>query len=579
MSVLRSRSTKGRPALANLGWVGFVKTFPSAMPTPVTSNAGGPVPSHTLLLTRLGRYLGFTVALAGSFLLDTAPLYGQRVDRGTGDDPAIIDLFPMLRERQKALSRRVPNFFPPNPPPLDRPVAHLVTPPGQYPAPPELAAHVNEIFYPALGTRLHTNSVYLDTRAKLDLYRTTKVLLQNELRTTFDRHRESDPAVRRKALEDLARAQTPKIVELEIEAERLRRDLVTRNTSWSAQRRWHLVDKVERGYSPLEIAMVIRGYTFYQRGLSPEQRRLLREIMMEILAAVDEESGPESAVPDQIWFSPSPARIRLPDELPPELAAKVASYLSRKSALKKELYDRVYSYDGAVLGVFRWSLKALAEKQAPEFAAIEALSEEIRRGLADMPQPPPPDNLSPLPPMMAHRVANVLRDRALAERDATIKADAIISRRYDNEVRVRAGYRFDEAGMRVSVEGQRNARGIVPPNEEEIVAKVQAELAAVADDYGNRLVELLNEQENIRREAAELLGDTRRERVDAALYTTSRIAIRRESEDAYRDYRIAVLEPGLSSEQRRMLFDRAVERLNLPLPRGEIQVAARFARW
>jgi hypothetical protein len=38
----------------------------------------------------------------------------------------------------------------------------------------------------------------------------------------------------------------------------------------------------------------------------------------------------------------------------------------------------------------------------------------------------------------------------------------------------------------------------------------------------------------------------------------------------YRYYQVAVFEPGLSPEQRRLLFDFAVEKLALPLPAGEI---------
>jgi len=38
----------------------------------------------------------------------------------------------------------------------------------------------------------------------------------------------------------------------------------------------------------------------------------------------------------------------------------------------------------------------------------------------------------------------------------------------------------------------------------------------------------------------------------------------------YRYYQVAVFEPGLSPEQRRLLFDFAVEKLAPPLPAGEI---------
>jgi hypothetical protein len=40
--------------------------------------------------------------------------------------------------------------------------------------------------------------------------------------------------------------------------------------------------------------------------------------------------------------------------------------------------------------------------------------------------------------------------------------------------------------------------------------------------------------------------------------------------ERYRDYQTAVLLPGLSPEQRRLLFAAAVEKLALPLPAGEV---------
>ena len=37
----------------------------------------------------------------------------------------------------------------------------------------------------------------------------------------------------------------------------------------------------------------------------------------------------------------------------------------------------------------------------------------------------------------------------------------------------------------------------------------------------------------------------------------------------YRDYQTAVFQPGLSPEQRRLLFDGALQKLALPLPDGQ----------
>ncbi len=552
------------------------------MHLPVSLRAGTAYPAGSPVRLRsafvaLAVLTGFAVPVSAQRNINEQLRQQQREQF---DDPSFRELIPLIPERRVRRDERVPIFYPPNPPALDRPVAHLVTPPGRLAAPLELAQFVNESFYPALGTRLFTNTLYLSVRQDLEVYRTSKVVLQTEIRTTADRHREAEPAVRRQALEALAKVQTPKIAELEKMAEELRRDLVTTNFSWSAMREWHLVDEEKRGFSPGEIAMVMRGYAFYHRALSNSQRRLMREIVIELQSAVDAESGPPAVnASAPIFFSPEPARITLPDNLPPALATKVAAYQTKKSQLKKELYDRVHAYDGSALGPFRASLKSLAEQQAAGFATLESLAEEIRRGLADLPPEEKPEEFSPLPPILAYRVANVMRDRALAVRDATAKADAILARRYDNDVRIRGAYRFDDNGMRVIVLPARDPATAPPAGEAEILAKVHAELTRVADAYGRRLAELVNEQETIRSEGAELLKDPKKERVDQALIVASRIAIRKENDDAYRDYRIATLEPGLSPEQRRLLFDRAVEKLDLPLPRGEIQVSKRSNRW
>lgn len=548
-----------------------------ASPCAGTAIPAGSRASHRFALVGLIALAGLTLPLSAQRNINEQLRQQQREQF---DDPAFRELIPLIPERRIRRDERVPIFYPPSPPALDRAVAHLAAPPGRLAAPSELAPYVNELFYPALGTRLFTNTLYPDTRRELDVYRTSKVVLQTEIRTTADRHRDAEPAVRRQALEALAKVQTPRIVELEQMSEALRRDMITSNFGWSALREWHLVDREKRGFSPGEIAMVMRGYAFYHHALSASQRRLLREVMLELLTAVDAESGPpivNAAAP--IFFSPEPARITLPDNLPPELATKVAAYQTKKSQLKKELYDRVHAYDGSAFGYFRASLKSLAEKQAAGFATLDALAEEIRRGLAAMPRDETPEENSPLPPILAYRVGNVLRDRALALRDATVKADAVIGRRYDNDVRVRAAYRFDDNGMRIVVIPARNPAAPSPAGEAEILAKVHAELTAIADAYGHRLAELVNEQDTIRNEAADLLKDPKRERVDHALIVASRIAIRKENDDAYRDYRIAVLEPGLSPEQRRLLLDRAIEKLDLPLPRGEIQVSKRSSQW
>jgi hypothetical protein len=80
--------------------------------------------------------------------------------------------FPDVMPR---IVERLPVFFPPNPPPLDRPVPRGMPAGGRHPPPPELAEHVSEFYYPALGTRLATRGLNEKLRARLDAYRAAKL--------------------------------------------------------------------------------------------------------------------------------------------------------------------------------------------------------------------------------------------------------------------------------------------------------------------------------------------------------------------------------------------------------------------
>jgi hypothetical protein len=111
------------------------------------------------------------------------------------------------------------------------------------------------------------------------------------------------------------------------------------------------------------------------------------------------------------------------------------------------------------------------------------------------------------------------------------------------------------------------------------LAAAQNAMAEIADDFGRRYAELVNEFEAIRRDATVALGNANAHVVDAALASARRVAALKDSEDAYRDYRTAVFEPGMSPEQRRLLFGGALEKLDLPLPRGELQPVRRAAAW
>ena len=485
--------------------------------------------------------------------------------------------FPEIRSSSR-IADRAPIFFPPSPPPLGRALPRGALPPGRLTAAPELAAHVNELYYPQLATRLATSTLTAKLRTQLDQYLARKRALQAELRTELDRVRGLAAAEKDPAFAALARRQAAPLAALETAAEQLRRDLIVGDKAWGALRAWHLGDREQRGFSPLEIAQVMRAYVYYSSGLLPAQRRLLREIALELQYAGDSAENAAANHP-YIFFPPEPARVLLPDDIPAAVSAQLAQYQTKKSALKKELYDTVFAHDGQTFSFLRGNtLKALADRQAPALAELENLAEEIRRGLADMPEVAPVAERTPLPPVLHHRVAALLRDVGAAQKDAAEKIDALLAGTRD--LPMQATYRFETEGLKFIVIPSRAGRSSAPSAEAQArINEVRTKIAAIAESYGQLLAGFINERDAIRAAMAVTLGLTKNDRIDHALSTAMRVATARETEDVYRDYRLALFQPGLSPAQRRLLFDQVVERLELPLPRGELQPVMRAPTW
>lgn len=465
-------------------------------------------------------------------------------------------------------------FFPPPPPPHGR---TIVRNPARAPA--ELAAHVNELFYPALATHLDTGNIRDGLRGRLDRYRTAKLALQHELRAELDRLRDAEPATRTSELTTLNRRQTPKLVELEAAAEQLRRDLTIGRRTWGALREWHLGNDDPRGYAPGEVAEVMRAAAYVSDDLSLDQRGLLREIAIELETPADSAANASKAQP-YLFFLSSPARALLPEDVSAGVAARLAAYQTKKSALKKELYDAVYAQDGAKLSFLRHPLKPLAEKQAARFAELETLAEEIRRGLDPSVVSPPLIGRSPLPPILQARLDRAVAGFLAAQREAAARIDTVVGAA--REVRMTSDYRFESGRLTFAVrpipdirESRRGVERVFTPEHTRRVDAVRAELAGVAEAYALRLAEFVRDREAIRTEAVGALGATQADQVEPALVAALSPAAVRDTADLYREYRLAIFQPGLSPEQRRLLFDGAIERLQLPLPGGKRQPMSR----
>lgn len=471
---------------------------------------------------------------------------------------------------------RVWIFFPPQPPPLG---AQVPRPPAfrdARSAPAELAEFVNELFYPQLSAQLYAKTLSKKLRNELTGYRSTKLALRNQLQAELERLRSHEPETRAKELAALARIQAPALVELEATAENLRRDLIRSEQGWSAQRDWRLGNNVSPAYSPTEIAMVMQAHAFYLNGLLPAQRRLLREIALELRMAADSTAKATAAQP-HVFFPPEPARVAFPDDLPADVAVKIAAYETKKSRLKKELFEAIFELDGAKLGfITGHTARALANRQVAPLRELDLQAEEIRREVAHLAYRVPAIERSPLAPTLANRAEVMMKRFAAAQSTALAKANVILQAARD--LPIRASAQLVPDGLRFTLTPSRSQ---TPPDTKTLkaISELRAKLTEVADEYGQRLAELVNEKDAIRAEIAATLGNAQATIVDNALFTALRAPAQKELNELHRDYRIAVFQPGLSPEQRRLLFDGVVEQLDLPLPRGELQPTIRTSRW
>ena len=448
---------------------------------------------------------------------------------------------------------REPFFFPPDPPPLGAELRLFHPPATRSPAPAEGAAFVNELFYPILCLRLAAEDLPKRLQTGLDAYRTAKTGLQNELRSRIARLKGADAGVRQQDLAEFSPVQTPRIAELEATAAQLRSDLqrgglyafFAGRGDWNEYRSWRLAAGSNEQPRPDTLQMefeVMRAAVCYQDGLSPAQRRLVREIAMELQAEIRQSEAAAQPARDTslIFFLPETARIRLPADLPADLAAKVATFLTVKTALKAELRAALCNWDARKSEERTQALAQLAAKQAPRIAALDEMAEDIRRGLAEVANMPGPPAPPALPAELEARISTY-RGHKLE----LLKALHAMLASPDSSIRPPA-----------------------KPN------RVQEQVAAFNRENTARFAELKSERDGIREALAQSMraqGTARDQKsINDLLEEFENSRQQQEVWDRYRDYQSAVLMPGLSPEQRRLLYDAAIEELALPLPGGEV---------
>lgn len=462
-------------------------------------------------------------------------------------------------------------FFPPVPPPLGSDIPLLAPFAPDPPAPQELAPFVSELFYPMLGARLAAGELPRALRAQIQTYRTTRDDLRNELRARIDALKDADPTAREKQLADLAALQAPRIAELRAASERLRTEL--RRTGVfgrpSASEDGGDISggllPPGRGAPPMPADLrleseALRDAAFYQDGLSTSQRYLLREAAIELKAEADTPAAGAEANPQgrPLYFSPETARVRVPDRPPAKLEKMISEYVSSKNRLKAALLNAIR--DNQDSGTARAdAFKRLAATEAPPIAALELLAEAIRRDLAALPDPPGRPATPTLSPELTARIS-VYRSH---------KVELLRKLREMLAVKTVSNDSAPAHGSASASEWMRDGSTAT-----EVQASDLSVSVAEFDRVQKALIAQLNkEQAGIREALSEYVRahdrPTDSKSINDLLKDFEDARQRQEVWDKYRDYQAAVLMPGLSPEQRSLLFGAAVEDLALPLPAGE----------
>jgi aminopeptidase N len=313
---------------------------------------------------------------------------------------------------------------------------------------------------------------------------------------------------------------------------------------------------------------VVRAAVFYQEGFAPSQRRLLREVAMEVqVEAFKPKSAPASPEDNSLmYFSPETSRVRLPDELSAEIAAKVEAYQKEKSEIKTELRDAICQQDRATNAQRVQALRQLAESQTPRIAALEILAEDIRQGLALQPKQPGPPSPPSLPPELATRITAYQKEKIVLRKLLQDKLKELGK----GLTPTKTGFSRTEAASGDDLHPDDVGPALLGKDRQKLMRDA---LAAFSQATADRFTALGKEKEAIRGELARLVS-TPTETVagksaDTLLKEFADAVQQQEAWQQYGDYQVAVFQPGLSPEQRRLLFDAAIENLALPLPGGE----------
>jgi hypothetical protein len=247
--------------------------------------------------------------------------------------------------------------------------------------------------------------------------------------------------------------------------------------------------------------------------------------------------------------------------MPRELEQKIQAYQDEKAALKAELREVLYKQDRAFFAFKRVNaLKALAAQQAARLARVEEVAEEIRAGLVLLPNPAKPPTI-PVPREVASRVSRYMNDKIAWQRTMLARQEAL--RNEFPEDRVEFVRQRDSIVLQIVAN-----RRSTPEQKAKREAAI-AELATFNATQAKGYVAMARDKEKIQAEllaiASSLAGRSAHKSIELLLAEFAYAFTQQERWERYADYETAVLQPGLSPEQRRLLFGSALASLDLPL--------------
>lgn len=490
--------------------------------------------SHFSARLALALPLAFPVATARAQADTTAVAPGGGQSRPLPRDPGFYRDAPNFpgAPNQKPLSELLPVYFPATIPVLETELP--ASPAVRDPLWNDLASEANELFFAPLSTRLAKGGLDRRHRERYELYRRKRDTALAELRQALTATDGVPPT-----------SSTVNLTELAGMADALRRDLyrggfLVADADWNQHRNWRLGDSnTKRSAQELlgdELA-VLRAAVFYQEGLSPDQRGLLREIAIEIGTALGDADATNTAdfAPDEtIFLLPHGARVRPPVNLRPALARLLENFTEQKRTLKRELRDALFSLDRESGSKRERTLRELATRQEPRFRELEALAELIRIEFAAIAATRPAAPRSNLPPELEQRIETYLRNKASLQRVA----------------------RQQTQPDTTAHDGKK----------EKSAEAARAALAAFEAENRSRIAALAAEARTLREEVARVAATSPAgapKSVDALLADFAVAFKQQQLQALYRDYRIAVLQPGLTPAQRELLFNAAIAALDL----------------